>query len=91
MADNIIPKDQNTQTGSNARLDVETLLRQSVLLPSQKKAFDRYMAESANEDQKQEFRDILNAIEQEVLQTYEEYRYTGKPVSEFLKWKDKEN
>ena len=90
MAENIIPKDQNTQTGSHAQTDVETLLRQSVLLPSQKKAFDRYMAESSNEDQKQEFRDILNAIEQEVLQTYEEYRYTGKPVSEFLKWKDKE-
>lgn len=90
MSKNIISKDQNTQTGSDAQLDVETLLRQSVLLPSQRKAFDRYLANSKNEDQKQEFQDVLKEIEREVLQTYEEYRYTGKPVSEFLKWKDKE-
>lgn len=84
MADKIIEKDQSEQT------DIESLLRQSVLLPSQRKAFDRYMAESTNEQQKQEFQDVLNEIEKEVLQTYEEYRYTGKPVAEFLKWKDKE-
>lgn len=90
MADITKEKEQNISADQNAQMDVETLLRQSVLLPSQRKAFDRYMAESTNEAQKKEFQDVLNTIEQEVLQTYEEYRYTGKPVSEFLKWKDKE-
>lgn len=90
MADITKEKEQNISADHNAQMDVETLLRQSVLLPSQRKAFDRYMAESTNEAQKKEFQDVLNTIEQEVLQTYEEYRYTGKPVSEFLKWKDKE-
>ena len=94
MADQTTQKEQNTQDTrtmqSDIEMDIETLLRQSVLLPSQKSMFDRYMTESTNEQQKQEFRDVLEEIEREVLQTYEEYRYTGKPVADFLKWKDEE-